>query len=270
MKQTDVQKPEALRLGSCAVEIGESLETLVNIGATDGDTTLQEQYEIIKRISANAGEIDRGIKPGSHIATISGNWLEIDLPNLALLRGGIDQSGTVAGTPVSGHAQTILAGAWKYDEFIPFDRQNYDGAKITPESVVASTDGALVLGTDYFIIKNAAGIWGIAIPDSATVTTEAQNIVITFGYTPAASVSLSTGGAFTIVPRVVRLTNTNAAGKKLVGTFYKGFNTKGLNLAFKPDEDGNYMVSPFEMECVCDESRPAKDQLFKLVDEQGV
>lgn len=268
--QTICQKADALRIGSCKVEIGETEASLVNIGATDGDTTLQEQWELIIRMSANAGELSRGIKKGSHKAIISGNWLEIDLANLKLLRGGIDKLATVAGAQVTGYAQVVLAGSWSFDKFIPFEHQNHDGAKIVPTSVVGSTDDALVAGTDYFIIKSPAGIWGIAVPDSTTVTTESQNLTITYNYTPAASVEFSTGGAFTISPRVLRLTNTNEAGKSLVGTFFKGYNMNGLSLAFHPDEDGNYMISPFQVECVCDESRPAKEQLFKLVDSQNV
>lgn len=270
MNQTEVVKREALRLGSCKVEIGETLESLVNIGALDGDTSMQEQWEKITRMSANAGKLSEGIKPGTHKATIAGNWLEIDLANLALLRGGIDQVNIVAGAPVNGHVQTVLSGLWHYDRFIPFDHQSCSAAKITPTSVAAGTDGALVLGTDYYIVQNAAGVWGIAIPDSVNVTTEAQNIAVTYNYTPAASIEFSTGGAFEIEPRVVRLTNTNEADKTLVGIFYKGHNSSGLNFAFKPDADGNYLVAPFQIECECDESRPAKDQLFKLVDSQGV
>ncbi len=269
MAQTAVQKQKSLRIGSCRVEAGPNIGALVNLGATRENTTLRETWEVIKRMSANAGEIERGIKRGTHRAAITWNWLEIDMQNLALLRGGIDSVETVAADPVNDHAYAVPAGNWKYDKLIVLDQQNGNGAKIIPTSVEAGTDGPLVSGTDYFLAQDAAGRWGVVIMDSETVETENQTITITYDYTPAAAIKLSTGGKFVISPNVVRLTNTDEDGKKFQVTVFKAYDAEGVTLEFLPDDNGDFMATPVSLEGECDEARDAGKQLFEIRDEQG-
>lgn len=110
----------------------------------------------------------------------------------ALLSGGLITEETTAGTPVVGGTQTVASGAWAYSQFIELTGKESDGSQPTINSVTGSVDGALVLDTDYFVMKGVGG-WGIYIIDSATVTTEAQNIVIDSDYTPAAGSTLYSG-----------------------------------------------------------------------------
>ncbi len=271
MAQTTVKESRTLRIGSCKVEVGADVGSLVDIGATRKNTTLKEAWEKLRRMSANAGLIDQGIKPGSHKANVTGEFLEVNLANLNAYRGGVDNYSTVAGVEVAGHSEVIAAGAWAYDTHIPLPHQMGTGAKITPTSVTGSVDGLLVVNVDYFIAKNpSTNQWGIVIIDSATVTTLAQNITIVYTYTPAASVTLATGGKFTISPKVVRLTNTNAAGKVLRVTVFKAYNADGIQMEFLPDDDGEYMGLPFSFEGECDEALTAGAQLMEIYDEQGV
>jgi hypothetical protein len=146
--QTSVQQSKTFRLGSCKVEVGADVGSLVNIGATRDNTVAKEVWEVIKRMSANAGEIARGIKRGSHKMNVTFQMLELYLSNLNLIRGGIDNYSTVAAAPVPGHSDTIASGAWAYDRFIPLPHQNGNGSKITPTSVTGSVDGLLVENTD--------------------------------------------------------------------------------------------------------------------------
>lgn len=116
----------------------------------------------------------------------------------AKLSGGLITSTTVAGTLVSGEDQTVASGAWEYDTFIELTGQNSDGTQPTINSVEGSIDSTLVEGTDYNVVK-APGGWGIAVIDSATVTTEAQVLTINTDYTPSSGVILKSGTNSTIL-----------------------------------------------------------------------
>ncbi len=102
--------------------------------------------------------------------------------------------------------QVVASGAWKYDTFIPFDKQNADGTCPNIDSVVAGTNGSLVLNTDYFKTKDpATGKWGITARDSSTITTESQSLTIQYDYTPSAKATLSGGTSQTATPRYVKI-----------------------------------------------------------------
>jgi hypothetical protein len=77
---------------------------------------------------------------------------------------------------------------------------------------LASTDGDLTEGTDFDIVKSG-GVWGAVIYDSVAVTTLAQFITFKYSATPAASFTLTTGGADEIGFIKLRMSNRNAAGK---------------------------------------------------------
>ena len=47
--------------------------------------------------------------------------------------------------------------------FIPIANQNFDGSAITVNSVTGSTDGALVAGTDYEVVTDENGVYGIQL-----------------------------------------------------------------------------------------------------------
>jgi hypothetical protein len=187
-----------------------------------------------------------------------------------MLRGGIDQYQTVAAAKVSGVVQTVASGDWAYNKFIKIGNQNGDGSAITVNSVAAGTDGALVANTDYYVGQNDEGQYGIYIIDSAKVTTVNQSLTINYDYTPAASKTLTTGGLTEINPNVVRLTNTNAEGKKFEVTIFKASNTTGINLKLPSDDADDVWATPVTLEGVCDAARLAGAQLLKIVDEQSV
>ena len=114
---------------------------------------------------------------------------------LQILRNGVDEFTTTAGTLVSGAEQVLASGGWSFNGFNVITNQNYNGSAITVNSVTGSVDGLLVEDTDYFIGVDASGKYGVTIIDSATVTTTAQTMTIDYDYTPSASFKAEIGGA---------------------------------------------------------------------------
>jgi hypothetical protein len=265
--QTTVQKADAIRIGSAKIEIGDTVEALINLGAVR-NVVSQESWELVKVMGDNVGEIKKFIK--NHINTVTFNWAELDLTNLNAIRGGIDTYSTVAAAPVAGAEQVIPANAWAYKKFIKIEHQNGDGSAITVNSVTGGTDGALVENTDYYVGQNSIGEYGIYVIDSATVTTTNQILTINYDYTPNASKVLKTGGKVEIAPKVVRLTNVNEDGKKFQITIYKASNSSGINLTLPADDADDIWLTPVTLEGVCDASRTVGDQLMEIIDEQSV
>jgi hypothetical protein len=271
MSQTTVQRSGAIKLGSAKVEVGDDVGSLKNLGAMRG-VTLSESWDKIEVESDNAGTVKEYIK--NQRVAITGNLMEIDLEILDEIRGGIDDYSTTENSKVEDHDQTVASGAWAFDEFILLEHQNADGTvpQIDTQGypdVSGSVDGALAHGTDYFIVKNGEGKWGIIVIDSATVTTEAQVLTISYDYTPAASKNLSSGGLKTINPKVVRLTNTDENDKKLQVTVYYAFVEEGITLEFPSDEAEDVMISPINLVGKVDVDRTAGDQLYEIIDEQS-
>lgn len=268
MAQTSVKNSKTIRFGSGKLEVGDNVGALVDLGAMKG-IKFTEEFDKISITSDNAGEIYAGIR--NHKASVEGELIEINLENLNIIRGGIDTYYTVAADAVNDHSYVVASGAWAYDKFIEFDNQNADLSKITPDSVTGSVNGALTLNTDYFIAKDAGtGKWGIVVIDSTKLTTEAQTLTIVYDYTPAAAQKLTTGGKLTISPKVVRITNTDANGKKFQITVYKATNAQGIELELQSDDAEDPNVIPIKLEGVLDVSREVGDQLFEIYDEQGV
>ena len=267
MAQTSVQDSTTIRFGSGKLEVGDAVGSLVNLGAMRA-VKFTEEFDKISIMSDNAGEIFSGIR--NHRASVEGELMELNLVNLNSIRGGIDTYSTTSGDQVVGHSYVVASGAWKYDKFIAFDHQMHDLSKITPTSVTAGTDNVLTENTDFFIAQDAStGKWGIVVIDSAKLTTEAQTITIVYTYTPAATKVLKSGGKLTISPKVVRITNTNAAGKTFVITVYKASNAQGITLELVSDDSEDPNVIPIKLDGVLDVTRTAGDQLFEIVDSQS-
>jgi len=182
----------------------------IDIGAVNG-AKYTEEMKISTLESDNA--VDRDI------VTEQKGMIEFEQIQMlnetarAIMRGTLDTITNVPGSAVTGAAQTIYSGSWGFNTFEPFDHQNGAGTIISVTSVTGSTNGALVAETDYFIVKNDDGIYGIMVKDSATVTTIAQNLAIVYDYTPNASVIYETGGKSAVPYFYVRMTNTDENGK---------------------------------------------------------
>ncbi|MFS0820758.1 hypothetical protein [Bacillus sp. 1P02SD] len=106
---TTVQQRNTIRFGSAKFEVGETEETLVDLGAMRG-ISFEESWDEMQVKSDNAGVIVAGIT--NHQAKIAGDLMEINLKNLSILRGGIDKYEEVAADAESGKkaAVKLLSG----------------------------------------------------------------------------------------------------------------------------------------------------------------
>ncbi|MDB5344264.1 MAG: hypothetical protein JWP89_2641 [Schlesneria sp.] len=182
--------------------VGDDAGSAVNMGALRNIKFTSEPVTTVVN-SDNRGEIIRKSRmPGK----VEAELLEPgDADTLENIFKGLIVKSSNAASVVNNHPQVVASGAWSYNKFIPFEFQNGDGSAITPDSVTAGTNGALVSETDYFIGRDGDGTRGIFIKDSATVTTLSQTITIVFDYTPAASKVLTGGTNQTAVPRYIKI-----------------------------------------------------------------
>ncbi|RXG66002.1 hypothetical protein ES695_05160 [Candidatus Atribacteria bacterium 1244-E10-H5-B2] len=276
VKQTVVKKENSIRFGSGKFEVSnDDWATSKDLGAMR-NVIFEETWDALIVDSDNAGEVQEGIR--NQKAALVGDLMELDLEKLNIMRGGIDVFTEPAGTPVTDYSQVVLMGSWLFNVFIPFDKQNGDGSKITPTPVTGSVDGALELNVDYDIVKDSSGRWGITITERTgeepswigKVTTEAQNVTIVYDYTPSAHKLLTSGGLFKMTPAQARITNVNEAGKNLVITLFKANSVNGITIALQPDEGEDAAVCPIRIEGTRKPDLPAGEQLFKIEDFQNV
>ncbi len=262
--QTSAQNKETIRFGSAKIEVGETVATLVNLGlATSVEFT--EEYEPIVLKPDNAPEIVVGVK--DHTATVKFDMWEVNLKNLNLIRGGIDTLGSVEGSETSVSEETHTLTDTK---FVRLAHKNGDGSEVASIEVTDSSDNAATRNTDYVVAVDEEGYTCIARVATSTVIADGDSVKVNYTYTPNAATTLSSGGKNTVSARVVRLTNTNAAGKKFEITVYAAKNQGGIELAL-PADDGDEPLKPtITLKGICDTTREAGDQLFKIVDEQGV
>jgi hypothetical protein len=251
-------------LGSAIIEVGTSVGTLASVGALTGiKVTADGESSAIE--FDNAADITK--------KSLKGYMIEAEMAELDLTKIGTifaspnDTAGTVAASIVNNHAYVIASGSWAYDTFIPYDYQNGDGSKITPDSVVGTTNATLVLDVDYTVVKNSDGIWGIVCTDASdgAFTTAAQGLTITYDYTPYASKTLLIKSS-NYVPTtfVARITHTDDAGKDFVMLFYKCYSEEFFTVAFPKDGGTDIVRVPLKIKAVGD----ATDQIVLITDER--
>lgn len=192
----------------------------------------------------------------------SGRILDMDF--VAAVSGGMSTVVDVAGAPVAGATYVADSGTWLFDKFILLPGQNASGAKQTIASVVGSVDGALVAGTDYEVVNMDGLGWGISIHDSVTVTTEVQDVTVTYGYTPAVSKTLKTGGNKVINPIEVKFETIDADGNAVEYNFYKVYPNGSFGHGFSPENSSEPITMPMAFVAKKDSSRATGDQLFSI------
>jgi hypothetical protein len=265
MSQTAVQQANTITFGSGKFEVSPyGGGGYVNLGAMRS-IVFEETWTENKIMSDNAGILKTTIT--DHVASLSGDLMEIDLTNLNQIRGGVDILTPIAAAPVVGASQVVMSGDWAYNKFIPLDHSMGDGSVLTVTSATGSTDGLLVVKVDYDNVLVGA-VNGITITDSATVTTLAQNITIIYTYTPNASKTLSSGGKYVITPNEVKITNTNTAGEDFIIKLYKAANASGITINLTTDESGEPNATPIKLSGSLDVLRASGDQLFIITSEQ--
>jgi hypothetical protein len=261
LRQTTVQQASKIGFGSAKFEIGATVGTLVDYGAMN-NISFKETWTEVRVMSENAGEIVTGIR--DHKAMIEGEMLETYLTNLNAFRGGVDTLTPIAAAPVAvvNELQT-LTGTTSVD----LNFANGAGTEVTAITVTTAAGGATVRNTDYVITVDANGKTGIA-RIAGGLFGSGDVAKVSYTYTPNASATLTSGGKYTIAAKVVRLTNTDANGKKFRITVYSAKNQNGIEIKFPSDEALEPQSMKISMEGHLDYTRAAGDQLFEIFDER--
>lgn len=262
MAQTKVQHPETIRFGSGRLEIGKSLDSLVDVGALTGVHFTHELGDKVTITSDNAGVILE--RAGTQTAKVEANLMEINLDTLAVYMGGVSKLKTVAGSKqtVTNEEHTL-----KGTKFIRLDHRMSDGNAVTINSVKKEGVSA-VEGTDYVVAIDSDGYTCIARKSDSSVITEGSVVQVSYEYTPASYKRLSFGGLQQLNAAVARITNYDSLGHEFSITVYKATADSGIEIEFQADDADEADVVPITLVGTEDTSRAVGDQLFVIEDRQ--
>lgn len=263
MAQTTVQHPETIRFGSGRLEIGKSLDSLVDVGALTGVHFTHELGDKVTITSDNAGVILE--RAGTQTAKVEANLMEINLDTLAVYMGGVSKLETVAGSQqtVTNEEHTL-----KGTTFIRLDHRTGDGNAVTIDSVKKKGGSAAVEDTDYVVALDSDGYTCIARKSGSSVITDGSVVQVSYKYTPAAYKRLSFGGLQQLDAAVARITNFDSLGREFSITVYKATADSGIEIEFQADDADETDVVPITLVGTEDTSRAVGDQLFVIEDHQ--
>lgn len=263
MAQTAVQHPETIRFGSGRLEVGKSLDSLVDVGALTGVHFTHELGDKVTITSDNAGVILE--RAGTQTAKVEANLMEINLDTLAVYMGGVSKLETVAGSQQTvTNEEHTLKGA----TFIRLDHRMSDGNAVTIDSVKKKGGSAAVKDTDYVVAIDSDGYTCIARKSSSSVITDGSVVQVSYKYTPAAYKRLSFGGLQQLDAAVARITNYDSLGREFSITVYKATADSGIEIEFQADDADETDVVPITLVGTEDTSRAVGDQLFVIEDHQ--
>lgn len=263
MAQTTVQHPETIRFGSGRLEIGKSLDSLVDVGALTGVHFTHELGDKVTIASDNAGVILE--RAGTQTAKVEANLMEINLDTLAVYMGGVSKLETVAGSQqtVTNEEHTL-----KGTTFIRLDHRMGDGNAVTIDSVKKKDGSAAAEDTDYVVAIDSDGYTCIARKSGSSVITDGSVVQVSYEYTPAAYKRLSFGGLQQLDAAVARITNYDSLGREFSITVYKATADSGIEIEFQADDADETDVVPITLVGTEDTSRAVGDQLFVIEDHQ--
>lgn len=263
MAQTTVQHPETIRFGSGRLEIGKSLDNLVDVGALTGVHFTHDLGDKVTITSDNAGVILE--RAGTQTAQVEANLMEINLDTLAVYMGGVSKLETVAGSQqtVTNEEHTL-----KGTTFIRLDHRMGEGNAVTIDSVKKKGGSAAVENTDYVVALDSDGYTCIARKSGSSVITDGSVVQVSYKYTPAAYKRLSFGGLQQLDAAVARITNFDSLGREFSITVYKATADSGIEIEFQADDADETDVVPITLVGTEDTSRAVGDQLFVIEDHQ--
>ena len=252
----------------CTVKVGDTIPGLVDFGVLKGDAQIQIAYDLVKVLGSKAEVLVDFIKNPRATATFE--LYQLHWPNIVELLDGAMTLTPIAGVLVPAEVQVVASGDWGYNDFILIEHQNGDGTTNVIASVVGGVNGALVAETDFFKGQDSQGRWGIFVIDSATVTTEAQTITITYAYTPNAANQVDMGAATaTLVAKIVEFSKT-IAGKIFRARLWSVTNAEGLTLAFPDSANDEPASLPVTLVGALDTAKLTGTQLIEIYDEIGL
>lgn len=240
-----------------------------DLGVTMDDGELTVSYDELKITGSRAEGLIRAFKNFS--VEMSATLAQIELSNVNKLMSGASAYAPVDATPAAPSTDTYAIAGWSTAKFIPFLNQNGAGtvpATITVESPASTT---LTLNTDYSIVQNENGVWGIILIDTEPVNPAANALLVKYTHTPAASRGLTMGSAsVSVTPRAFRIRKLLATGKYFTVIIYSAVNTAGLSLAFPRYDNDSVTTLPITIRGECDVTRSDLDQLLSITDQYGI
>lgn len=263
MAQTTVQHPETIRFGSGRLEIGKSLDSMVDVGALTGVHFTHELGDKVTITSDNTGVILE--RAGTQTAKVEANLMEINLDTLAVYMGGVSKLETIAGSQqtVTNEEHTL-----KGTTFIRLDHRMGNGNAVTIDSVKKKGGSSAVEGTDYVVAIDSDGYTCIARKSGSSVIADGSVVQVSYKYTPAAYKRLSFGGLQQLDAAVARITNYDSLGREFSITVYKATADSGIEIEFQADDADETDVVPITLVGTEDTSRAVGDQLFVIEDHQ--
>lgn len=263
MAQTTVQHPETIRFGSGRLEIGKSLDSLVDVGALTGVHFTHDLGDKVTITSDNAGVVLE--RAGTQTAQVEANLMEINLDTLAVYMGGVSKLETVAGSQqtVNNEEHTL-----KGTTFIRLDHHMGDGNVVTIDSIKKKGGSSAVEDTDYIVAIDSDGYTCIARKSGSSVIADGSVVQVSYKYTPAAYKRLSFGGLQQLDAAVARITNFDSLGREFSITVYKATADSGIEIEFQADDADETDVVPITLVGTEDTSRAVGDQLFVIEDHQ--
>ena len=263
MAQTTVQHPETIRFGSGRLEIGKSLDSLVDVGALTGVHFTHDLGDKVTITSDNAGVVLE--RAGTQTAQVEANLMEINLDTLAVYMGGVSKLETVTGSQqtVTNEEHTL-----KGTTFIRLNHRMGDGNAVTIDSIKKKGGSAAVEDTDYIVALDSDGYTCIARKSDSSVITDGSVVQVSYKYTPAAYKRLSFGGLQQLDAAVARITNFDSLGREFSITVYKATADSGIEIEFQADDADETDVVPITLVGTEDTSRAVGDQLFVIEDRQ--
>ena len=168
---------------------------------------------------------------------------------LQILRNGVDEFTTTAGTPVAGGTQ-LIASPFTPNDFYAIEYQNGDGTIITINSVTGSVDGALTADDDYHLVVDDNGIYGIilnTVAGGTNITTVTQTVTIDYDYTPSASFKVEVGGASELPYIMMKFETITQEADGTAGLFtsicYRGQQEEGTTWVYTQDEADDPLIA---------------------------
>lgn len=263
-ERTAAQK---IRIAQLLHETFEALDWK-NCGALD-DGKIAVENKVATREHQNVAD-RKGVNDQS--VKYTAKMLEVTNPVIEpILACGLKTFVNVPGDAVAGATMVIPSG-FVYGKGYKIPNQNADGTAPTIASVVGSVDGALTVNDDYVLQPNGDGSYNIVpfhnASGSSAITTTAQTITITYGYTPTAYRMVGEGGITELTYISLKVLMVESTGKARWWIIPKCVSTKGFEMAAtKYNDDKADIGIEVEVDGELDLSLPVGQQAYFRHDE---
>lgn len=246
--QTSVSDITAILRGSGMLEISpyQAVPSYVDAGAVSG-LEVEEVMEVNKEENDNCDADELVTKQEMTLKCNLHEALKADIWDI--IRSGFDTKTVTAASLVAGAEFDLAANGHAAGQIYVLTGQNAAGTVQTINSVTSDPDGTpvvLVEDTDYTMVKNANGEWGIVFIDTADYD-PTKAITVDYDYTPAASVKYQSGDK-TVLPWFLCRVTTKNDGSPHVTTIYKCKIKVGKKWTYPKDDDTDRRVKvPLEI-----------------------